>query len=128
MSIITILGMVVLFVLLLFVFTITYITYRKNWQVKQSELRGFSLPNGTIRSMLALLIVSFYLIFIIFGYSFIFDIYEDMDEPLNEKALDNVSNIYQSILTAFTGLSAAVVGFYFGGRSSTSAPQDTINK
>lgn len=99
---------------LLLMFGMTYI---KNWKISHSELRGFSLPNGTIRSALALLIIGFYVIFIIFGYSFIFEIYKNTSD-----SLDDVSMIYQAILTAFTGLSGAVLGFYFGGRSSTPSP------
>ena len=67
-----------------------------------SEKRGLGLPRGSVRSLLALLVVGSTLNFLLFG----------------AAAFGNDSNQVMSALVALTG---SVVGFYFGGR--TAAPQ-----
>lgn len=133
------------------IFLMTSWVYYNTRDINHLELRGLLLPKGSIRSMLALLIVGFYIIFVVFGYSFIYDIYiislknvvtsklfNDPTPPLlkietlinlkdvtiNLKDLTNsVDKMYQTIITAMTALSGAVIGFYFGGRAATPDPK-----
>ena len=68
------------------------------------ELRGLGLPRGSIRSMLALVIVGSTVNFLLFG-----------------EAL--AGSHFSEMLTALSTLSAAIIGFYFGGRTATPLPQ-----
>ena len=70
-----------------------------------SRLRGLNLPNGSIRSMIALLIVGSFVNFLIFGVPVI----------ENTEASTNIT-------TAFGTLSGSVIGFYFGSRTSAPPP------
>lgn len=73
---------------------------------KASERRGLGLPRGSVRSMLALLIVGSTINFLLFG-SIAFG------ENFNE------------IIAGLVALSGSVTGFYFGGRTAASPPDRT---
>ena len=64
-------------------------------------LKGLALPEGSVRSMLALTVVGSFVIFLIFG----------------GAALPNGSR-FTEIVAALTGIAGTVVGFYFGSRGS----------
>ncbi len=70
-----------------------------------NRLRGLNLPNGSIRSMMALLIVGSFVNFLIFG------------APLIQDTATSTN-----IITAFGTLSGSVIGFYFGSRTSAPPP------
>ena len=74
---------------------------RKNGDPK--EIRGLGLPRGSVRSMLALLIVGSTINFLLFG---------------SQVA----GNSFDQVVAALGTLSASVIGFYFGGRTATPAP------
>lgn len=63
------------------------------------KLKGLNLPAGSVRSMIALLIVGSFANFLIFG-----------GPVLGEH--------FDKILAAFGTLSGSVIGFYFGNRSA----------
>ena len=65
-------------------------------------LRAFNLPLGSIRGMLALLAVGSFVIVLTLG----------------GEAIAN----FDQVVTAFGTLTGAIIGFYFGGRSSTANP------
>ena len=73
---------------------------------REGELRGLNLPRGSIRAMLALLVVGTFMNFLVFGGS----------------AFDGET--FDKILAALVGLTGSVIGFYFGGRSAAPAPQE----
>ena len=74
------------------------------WKAKASEgvtLKGLALPQGSLRSMLALTVVGSFVIFLIFG----------------GAALPNGTR-FTEIVAALTGIAGTVVGFYFGSGGS----------
>ena len=76
-----------------------------------SLLRGLALPTGTVRSILALLVVGSYVIFIFFG-----------APAIHEVMKGSTKDIYQQGISAFTGIAGTVLGFYFGSRGATPTP------
>lgn len=79
-----------------------WVTRKHNGQM---ELRGLALPKGSVRSMLALMIVGSYLIVLVLG-----------------SGTAALENHYTEILGALSGIAGAVVGFYFGSRGSGKSP------
>lgn len=77
------------------------------WKAKAVEgvtLKGLALPQGSVRSMLALTVVGSFVVFLIFG----------------GAALPNGTR-FTEIVSALTGIAGTIVGFYFGsGGSGTS--------
>ena len=69
------------------------------------ELRGLNLPRGSIRSMLALLVVGSFVNVLVLG------------SPV-------LGNDFDNILAAFGTLTGSIIGFYFGNRSATPLPPD----
>ncbi len=76
-------------------------------------LKGFALPVGSIRGLIALLVVGGFMIFIFFGRKAL----EAGD------AVGSQDDLYVTVFTAFATLTGAVIGFYFGGRGSQSPPE-----
>ena len=70
---------------------------------KAVSLKGLALPQGSVRSMLALMIVGSYMIIIVIGSGV-----ED----------ENFRGNFTEILSALSGITGAVVGFYFGSQGS----------
>ena len=68
--------------------------------------RGLGLPRGSVRSMVALLIVGSTVNFLLFG----------------AKAVGDTS--FSEIMAALATLSGSVIGFYFGGRTAAPHPPD----
>ena len=64
-----------------------------------ATLKGLNLPEGSVRAMLALLIVGSFVNVLLFGASVLEDHFEQ-------------------VVTAFGTLAGAVTGFYFAGRKS----------
>ena len=75
----------------------------------ESELRALNLPRGSVRAVLALLVVGTLMNVLVFGGPAFGS--EDFDK----------------ILAALVGLTGSVIGFYFGGRSAAPAPQESSN-
>ena len=72
---------------------------------KNVELKGLALPQGSVRSMLALTIVGSFVVFLVFG-----GIFASKDGNFTE------------IVAALTGIAGTVVGFYFGSGGSGKSP------
>ena len=72
--------------------------------VDASESRALSLPRGSVRAILALVIVGSFVIFLVFM-----------------PFLDDLEHLDKA-LVAFGTLSGAVTGFYFGGRTASPPP------
>ena len=65
------------------------------------QLKGLALPQGSVRSMLALTIVGSFVVFLVFG---------GMVAPTDGN--------FTEIVAALTGIAGTVVGFYFGSGGS----------
>lgn len=71
----------------------------------RNDARGLGLPRGSVRSMLAIVIVGSTINFLLFG---------------SEVAGDGFSEV----VAALTTLSGSVIGFYFGGRTAAPPPDN----
>ncbi|MDE0147892.1 MAG: hypothetical protein OXM58_05935 [Rhodospirillaceae bacterium] len=74
------------------------------WKAKNSDnvaLKGLALPQGSVRSMLALTVVGSFVIFLVFGGAAI---------PTGTR--------FTEVVAALTGIAGTVVGFYFGSGGS----------
>ncbi|MBE8182802.1 MAG: hypothetical protein HAW61_04695 [Candidatus Portiera sp.] len=85
------------------------------------EVRGLGLVRGSVRSILALFIVGSYINFAIYGYPLISELME-VNASSNNAAFRSVEGVYGNILSALTGITGSVIGFYFGGRLATPSP------
>ena len=65
--------------------------------------KGLYLPEGSIRAMLALAIVGAFIVVVVLG-------------PM----VDGLKESFDKILAAFSALTGAVTGFYFGNRGGAS--------
>ena len=99
----------------------------------EPPLKGLGLPEGSIRGLIAFLLVGGFLVFVFFGRPLLST---TVQEPLvvNEKVVMEPagegepatpvmiqkpdSTLFTTVLTAFATLTGAVTGFYFGGRGS----------
>jgi len=70
------------------------------------ELKGLALPKGSVRSMLALVVVGSLVIFLVFGAA-------AMPEKMESR--------FTEIVAALTGIAGTIIGFYFGSGGSGSA-------
>ncbi|MCY4446004.1 MAG: hypothetical protein OXC02_06055 [Rhodobacteraceae bacterium] len=66
-----------------------------------NSFKGLNLPEGSVRAMLALLIVGSFVNVLLFG-------------------ADVLGDNFEQVITAFGTLAGAVTGFYFAGRKSDS--------
>ena len=92
--------------LILFVLPLFSYCQNKRGKLDPKSLRGLGLPSGSIRGMLALLIVGSMVNLLLFGHC----------------ALDDQK--FDAVLDAFTAISMAVIAFYFANRSSTQPSKD----
>ena len=85
-------------------FLVMLIAWIRTWGWNDAEgmekLRGLGLPNGTVRSVLALLVVGGFILFAFIGRGIVGD---------NDQ--------FTAILAAWVTLTGAVTGFYFGART-----------
>jgi hypothetical protein len=96
------------------------------------EFKDLALPEGSIRGLIAFLVVGGFLIFAFFGKPALPTATEEivkangqviMNTDMLAKPLMTTKtdiSLFPTVLTAFFTLSGAVTGFYFGGRSSPS--------
>ena len=91
-------------VLLLFVFALVSIAWIRTWGWNDGEsrgkLRGLALPNGSVRSVLALLIVGGFIVFAFIG-----------------RGIVGEGDEFTAVLGAWITLTGTVTGFYFGSRT-----------
>lgn len=76
---------------------------RKDGGSLLERTKGLYLPEGSIRAMLALAIVGAFIIVMVLG-------------PM----VDGLKESFDKILAAFSALTGAVTGFYFGNRGGAS--------
>jgi hypothetical protein len=101
-------GIGALFILAFLVMLIAWIrTWGWNDAEGMEKLRGLGLPNGTVRSVLALLVVGGFILFAFIGRGIVGD---------NDQ--------FTAILSAWVTLTGAVTGFYFGARTGQTLDAD----
>ena len=98
-------GLLIAEVLWLIVVGIGWPIYAATTASNTTELRGLNLPRGSVRAILALVIIGSFVIFLVFM-----------------PFVSGEANSLDKALVAFGTLSGAVSGFYFGGRTGTSNP------
>lgn len=96
---------IILIVLILFVLPLFSYCQNKQGKIAPESIRGLGLPSGSIRGMLALLIVGSMVNLLLFGHCALLD-----------------DTKFDAVLDAFTAISMAVIAFYFANRSSTPKP------
>lgn len=75
----------------------------------KSELRGLNMPRGSIRGILALLVVGSFLNVLVLG------------GPV-------LGNSFQNVVSAFGALTGSIIGFYFGSRNAATPPNNQTVK
>ena len=97
--------------LFLLAFLVMIIAWWRTWGWNKGKrlkkVRGLGLPNGSVRSILALLIVGGFVLFAFLGRGIVGD---------NEQ--------FTAILAAWVTLTGAVTGFYFGARTGQTLDPD----
>ena len=100
------LGFILVEVLWLVIVGIAWPAYAASKAQDNAERRGLNLPRGSIRAILALTIIGSFVIFLVFM-----------------PFLGGDAQHLDKALVAFGTLTAAVSGFYFGGRASSPPPK-----
>ncbi|MDH3601177.1 MAG: hypothetical protein OEU26_16275 [Candidatus Tectomicrobia bacterium] len=116
-----------IFVGFLVLFYVGTLRRTKDWIQGSTDpaLKGLALPEGSIRGLLAFMVVGAFVIFVFFGGSVL--VKEETKTGPDGTVVTRTINseLYTAILTAFGTLTGAVTGFYFGGRTS-SPPQGQL--
>ena len=85
-----------------------YAAWRSRSQ-HSGPLKGLNLPEGSVRAMLALLIVGSFVNVLLFG-------------------VNELGDSFEQVVTAFGTLAGAVTGFYFAGRTSVRSGREPANE
>ena len=94
--------------ILLFI-TLVVLPLYAAWKAQARQdlpLKGLALPQGSVRSMLALTVVGSFVVFLIFG---------GVSLPSGTR--------FTEIVAALTGIAGTIVGFYFGSGGSGTTPE-----
>ena len=85
-------------------------------------LKGLALPEGSVRGLIALIVLGAFVIFLFFGKGAVVSFEEitklDADRNVVATTRAEDTTLFTTGLTALGTLTAAVAGFYFGGRSA----------
>ena len=92
-----------LIVLIALVAAPAYAIRAQRGRQSDADLRGLNLPRGSIRAMLALLLVGSFVNVLLFG------------APL-------LGEEFGAVVTALSAVTASVLGFYFGNRGAARPP------
>ncbi len=106
-----------------------------NWEQgsKEPPLKGLALPDGSIRGMIAFLLVGAFILFIFFGNDVLSSTSQETKTyDANGKIVETTTTVdttlFTTVLTAFGTLTGAVAGFYFGGRGSQARDEKGVEK
>lgn len=131
-------GLGVLASILVLLFFATMLRSRDWTEGKGSRLKGLALPKGSIRALIAFLILGAFVVFVFFGKDALTTMEPvtfmttqgDPPTVVSELILDKNGNpvrredtrLYIAVLTAFGTLTGAVTGFYFAARTAEPDP------
>ncbi len=97
----------ILFVVVLIILPMLAIWITNGQNGSDIPLKGLALPQGSVRSMLALLIIGSFMIVAVIG-----------------GGVSALEDNFDEVLSALTGIAGAVVGFYFGSRGSRGSSEE----
>jgi len=83
---------------------------------KKPLLKGLALPEGSIRGLLAFLIVGAFIILLLFGKGPLSTEKIVIDKAANTTITTTDTALYTTVVSSLGTLTAVVVGFYFGAR------------
>lgn len=87
---------------------------------KEPPLKGLALPEGSVRGLIAFLVVGAFILFAFFGKDAVSYTTQEINKfeggNLVETTTTEDTTLFTTVLTAFGTLTGAVAGFYFGGR------------
>jgi hypothetical protein len=105
-----------------FIYVLTVVrTWKWNSNPGFNSLRGLALPSGSIRGLIAFMVIGGFLVFAFFGVN-IFPTEITSPDGTITKGYD--ASLFNTVLTAFGTLTGAVAGFYFGGRGAQPKPEE----
>ena len=121
-------GLSILGVIFLVIYAVAMWRTR-NWERgtkdkdKDPPLKGLALPEGSIRGLIAFLVVGAFVLFAFFGKDAVSYTTQEVNKydtggNLVETSTTEDTTLFTTVLTAFGTLTGAVAGFYFGGRSA----------
>ncbi len=98
----------------------------RTWDPENAKaaLKGLALPAGSIRGLIAFVIIGAFVIFAFFGDDALLTVRtteepgEDGEWIAKERVTEFDRDLYNTLLAAFGTLTGAVTGFYFGSRGA----------
>jgi len=88
---------------------------------EKPALKGLALPEGSVRALIAFLLIGAFVIFVFLGKDAV--VVEQTEEKQSEDGTPVIvttedTGLFTTVLTAFGTLTGAVTGFYFADRRS----------
>lgn len=125
-------ALALLLVALFLVFLLTLLRSSLSTGPKLPELRGLGLPEGSVRALLAMLVLGGFFIFIFFGVDAVStertttapkldadgNVVMDGGTVVMETTVETDTELFRTLLPALTTLTGAVSAFYFATRAA----------
>ena len=116
----------ILFGLFVLIYVLTVIrTWNWNNHPSFQSLKGLALPKGSIRGLIAFLVLGGFLLFAFLGiHIFPTEVIKETADGVKTTTKGYDASLFNTVLTAFGTLTGAVAGFYFGGRGAQREPEE----
>lgn len=127
-------SLIVLAVILAGIFLL--VLGRTSWKQEGMKLKGLALPEGSVRGLIAFLVIGAFVIFVFFGKGAVTTTSEELMERVDTEGklvtiVDTDGNpiiitnedttLFTTVLASLSTLAGAVTGFYFAGRTAETA-------
>ena len=108
--------------------TFLLVLYRtRNWPLEgktEALLKGLALPQGSVRGLIAFLVIGAFVIFVFFGKDAVTTVKVlEFDASGNPVSTEEDTTLFTTVLASLSTLTGAVTGFYFAGRTAQSAAE-----